>query len=251
MTRTEAKAPTLPMTETVVFTDDRYYESGTGQFWPRVTTILEAYPKGEGFYSWMKATGRNADDILQAAGEDGTAVHRGTQDYDSGRELLWATKHWTRDQWALLCRYADFCSFCNPEILLMEQSYVSDILQYGGTIDRVMNIEGKKILVDIKTSNYVYAQHWCQVAAYNALLHHCGSIAVDAVGILHLKAKTRTAKITDHGWQGKGWSLEIKPMSQVADDFDIFQKVYALWKHENQDHQPGVKTYPSMLKKSL
>lgn len=236
-------------TNTITFQDDRYYESETGQYWPRVTTILEAYPKGEGFYSWMKATGRNADDILTTAGETGTKVHQGTQDFDSGRTLEWATKRWTKEEWHLLCRYAEFCSYCNPEIILSEQSYCSDILQFGGTIDRVVEIEGTRILTDIKTSNYVYNQHWCQVAAYHQLLRHQGSVDVQAVGILHLKAKTRKEMSSQKGWQGKGWSLEVKTLDEVAVDWEIFQAVYQLWKHENEDHQPGVKTYPAILKK--
>lgn len=234
--------------ETIKFIDPRYYESALGNYWPRVTTILEAYPKGEGFYSWLKATGKNADDILTTAGEVGTKVHHGTQEYDSGTTLSWVTNFWNKDEWALLCKYADFCSFTNPEILLTERSMVSDILQYGGTLDRVVNIDGVKLLIDIKTSNYIYSQHWCQVAAYRELLLE-QDIEVDAVGILHLKAKTRKQSKSDTGYQGKGWTLEIK--HDTTDDIQIFNKVYDLWRHENKDHIPGVKTLPSILSKNI
>ena len=225
------------MSDTITFLDDRYYTSETGQYWPRVTTILEAFPKGEGFYSWLKANGGNADDILKNAGEVGTKVHKATQSYDQDILLTWASEWYSKDEWALLCKYADYCTFCNPEILLSEKGMVSDYLEYGGTLDRVVKIDGLTILLD-----------WCQVAAYRMLLEMNESYKVDAVGILHLKAKTRKTAKNGNGWQGKGWTLEIR--NDTTEDFKIFQKTYDLWKYDNEDHQPGIKTFPSYLKKS-
>lgn len=232
----------------VTFIDDRYYTSSTGLHWPRCTTILEAFPKGQGFYSWLKNNGLGSDEILQTAGEIGTRVHKGTQSYDSDIMLTWASQQWNKDEWALLCKYADYCTFCNPKVLISEFTMVSDLLQFGGTLDRIVEIDGMRILLDIKTSNYIYKQHWCQVAAYRELYTVTDGQVVDACGILHLKAKTRKTAKNPNGWQGKGWTLEIR--NDTTEDYEIFQKVYDLWKYDNEDHQPGIKTYPSYLKKS-
>ncbi len=47
---------------------------------------------------------------------------------------------------------------------------ISELMGYAGTLDRIINLNGKRILVDIKTSNAIYDSYWLQLAAYRRLL---------------------------------------------------------------------------------
>lgn len=51
-----------------------------------------------------------------------------------------------------------------------EVQLVSESHRYGGTIDQVIvDQSGSLVLIDLKTSNSIYTDHWSQVAAYRQL----------------------------------------------------------------------------------
>ncbi len=52
----------------LTFLDSRFYYTEAGQFVPSVSTICEAYPKGYGFYKWLKEVGEDSDTIRDEAG---------------------------------------------------------------------------------------------------------------------------------------------------------------------------------------
>lgn len=60
------------------------------------------------------------------------------------------------------------------EPILVEQPLVSEKHGYGGTPDFYGLLDGKKTLIDIKTSKGIYHSHYCQIAAYSYLLEECG-----------------------------------------------------------------------------
>ncbi len=59
------------------------------------------------------------------------------------------------------------------EIIATERALVSELSQYGGTIDAIGLINGVLCIIDWKTSNSVYPEYLAQVAAYSELWSEC------------------------------------------------------------------------------
>jgi hypothetical protein len=227
----------------LTFLDSRFYKTDDGGFVPSVTTILECYPKGAAYYNWLKEAGKDADEIRDEAGRRGSVVHKLTEDYDTGEEVQLVNPNGSIDyklnEWAMFERYVEFRKRFQFVTDFIELNIISKHLGYAGTIDRVININGERILLDIKTSNAIYPSYWLQLAAYRALLYSAG-IEVDKVAILWLNAKTRTeGKKGDI--QGIGWQMIMK--EDTLQDSQLFKATHALWIAENQTSKPKQLTY--------
>lgn len=90
-----------------------------------------------------------------------------------------------------------------------ELNLIFSSMRMGGTIDRVMQVNGQLLLIDIKTANSLYPHYWLQLAAYEKLLKYKFDQTVDGIAILWLNTKTRTNGKGDV-IQGKGWQLSIE-----------------------------------------
>lgn len=227
----------------LTFLDARYYKTDDGGFVPSVTTILDCYPKGAAYYSWLKENGKDADEIRDEAGRRGSVVHKLTEDYDMGAEVKLVNSNGSIDyklnEWAMFERYVDFRSRFSFVTDCIELNIISKNLGFAGTIDRVINLNGERILLDIKTSNAIYPSYWLQLAAYRTLLFEAG-VEVDKVAILWLNAKTRTeGKKGDI--QGIGWQMITK--EDTIQDYQLFKATHALWLAENKTIKPKQLTY--------
>jgi hypothetical protein len=234
----------------ITLADARFYTTEEGKWVPSVTTILDAYPKDYGYFKWLKEVGEEADTIRDEAGRRGSAVHDLTERYDNGEEisLLNTEGHlsFKLNEWSMFERYVDFSTQHHPETLMVEQNIVSDKLGFAGTLDRIITLNGRKILVDIKTSNAIYPTYWLQLAAYRQLLWEEMGQTVDEVAILWLNAKTRT--IGKNGAiQGIGWQLVTKESS--TSDYDLFNHTLALWRAQNKDVTPRRLSYQMKYKR--
>ena len=226
----------------IEFLDNRFYKTSSGAFVPSVTTILEAYPKDASYFQWIKSVGSDADTIRDEAGKRGTIVHELTERYDMGYEVSCVDEQgrpqYKMLEWAMFERYVDFTNEFKPNVELMELHMASEKLGYAGTLDRVITMDGKTYLVDIKTSNSIYPSYWLQLAAYRELLGDLHKI--DGVAILWLNAKTRTrGKKGDI--QGVGWQMVIREDS--TQDLKLFNNTFELWKALNEDIKPRVLSY--------
>ena len=150
-------------------------------------------------------------------------------------------------EWSMFERYVEFSRTINPIIEMSEVHMISDKLGFAGTLDRVVEIEGEKILLDIKTSNSIQPTHWLQLSAYNELIKENG-VNVDKVAILWLNAKTRTEG-KKGAIQGKGWQLITKDIADVANDWEVFQTTYKLWQAINDNIKPRNLSYQLKHKK--
>lgn len=244
----------------ITFLDERYYadelESGT-QYYPSVSFILgTAYPKPKQFIQWLKENGEEADEIRDSAAEKGSLVHAITEDIDNGKEVKWMDKDgnplYEEAVWDMACKYYDFVSRFTPTIICNEHGIFNRDLRYAGTIDRVVEINGKRILLDIKTSNSIGETYWMQLAAYAVAWNKLNpDYAVDCTGILWLKAHTRTIGKPEKGdIQGKGWQLKYDDKS-LEHRFKIFQHALAIFNEEIplDKQRPAFKRYPAVLKR--
>ena len=241
-------------TKQLTMLDARFYWTEDGQFVPSVTTILEAYPKDAQFFKWLKEVGTDADNIRDDAGRRGSVVHTLTERYDNGEEISLLNDMggigYKMIEWSMFERYVDFIARYQPEIIMTEQNIVSTNLGFAGTLDRVMKIDGKTYLVDIKTSNMVHESYWLQLAAYEALLSLEMDVHVDAVAILHLNAKTRTNG-SGKAMQGIGWQMLTMPADgpEIENKIDLFRATRELWQAQNKDAKPRKISYTLTHKK--
>lgn len=231
----------------ITFLDNRFYLSESGVWQPSATTILDAYPKGFGFMEWLKKNGEDSDTIRDAAGERGSRVHNLTERYDNGEEVCLLDGNdniaMRMDEWHMFEKYVEFRAKNDTVVLHNEVSLVSDKLAFGGTIDRVMTIDNKSYIVDIKTSNYLSTHFWLQLAAYRELFHDWLGFRTDGIAILHLNAKTRSEG-KKGSIQGKGWQLlRCENEEDMAKYYRLFCATYALWSEENEGMKPREVSY--------
>ena len=228
----------------LTFLDSRFYSTEDGGFVPSVTTILECYPKGAAYYNWLKENGKDADEIRDEAGRRGSVVHKLTEFYDAGYEVSLINPQgqieYKLNEGAMFERYVNFRNRFQFVTDSIELNIISKELGYAGTIDRIIDMDGEKILLDIKTSNAIYPSYWLQLAAYRSLLMNKAGIRVNKVAILWLNAKTRTeGKKGDV--QGIGWQLITK--DDTDKELQLFNATLNLWAAENTTSKPKSLTY--------
>lgn len=235
------------------FLDDRFYTNDHVNFYPSVTTILDVYPKGFGFNQWLKDVGSNATQIADRAAAIGSKVHQATEELNNGKELCWVdsygNENYTLHEWELILKFKRFWELCNPELIANEVSYCSDTLKYGGTLDRVVMIGGKRYLIDIKTSNYLHNSYELQLAAYAIMWNEKNpEFPIEDTGIVWLKASTRSEKIDiEKGiFQGEGWQLKTFDR-HYTDSFEIFKCTQRIWELENPNYKPKNLIYPDTI----
>lgn len=228
----------------ITFTDARFYIDTDGKYYPSVTTLLEAYPKPYQLLQWLKEVGNKADEIRDSAGRRGSTVHRISEDYDRGLQinLLGDSGQplYSMEEWSMFERYVDFTKRFNPQWDMIEQQVICPELGLAGTIDRIGTIDGKKYLLDIKTSNGIYNSYWLQAAAYRQAVYVNMGIELDGTAILWLNAKTRTVgKKGDV--QGVGWQMLAK--DNTDNDWELFLAVQKLWLAEHASDTPKEFSY--------
>jgi hypothetical protein len=228
----------------ITFLDARFYQTEDGGFVPSVTTILDAYPKGPEYYAWLKKVGEDSDTIRDEAGRRGSVVHNLTERYDNGEEVCMMNDEghisYKIAEWKYFERYVEFRRRFSFAIHHTEINLISESLGFAGTLDRVIELNGERILLDIKTANSIYPSYWLQLAAYEQLLLNECSETVDKVGILWLNAKTRTDG-TKGAIQGTGWQLITRDNTER--DYQLFKATHALWLAENDTLKPNQISY--------
>lgn len=230
----------------IEFTDSRFYQHANGNFYPSVTTILDAYPKSAAFFEWLKKNGEDSDEIRDEAGRKGSVVHQLCEDYDAGLECSilneFGQAQYKQIEWAMLERYVEFRTRFPYELIANELHYISPVFGFAGTLDRVFKVDNKRILLDIKTSNALHNHYWLQMAAYKQLWDEVNpNEKIDEIRILWLNAKTRTEG-TGKTIQGVGWQLK-EPEYGIDHYWKLFQSVYMTWQAENGTMKPRNTSY--------
>lgn len=231
----------------ITLADGRFYFSESGQAIPSVTTVLNAYPKGAAFYEWLKKNGEDSDNIRDEAGRKGSKVHDLTERYDNGEEVSLLNESGdfgvSMTEWGMLEKWVEFRTRFTPEIIDIETNIISEVLGIAGTRDRVIRLNGKRLLVDIKTGNYIGKEAWLQLSAYRAIDYANGHEAYDGIAICHLAAKTKTDGKKD-SVQGKGWQMLIETDPKVIDEYySVFRHTHQLWLSENASLVPKQVSY--------
>lgn len=229
------------------FLDNRFYITEQGSYVPSVTSVLDCYPKPAAFYDWLKKVGEDADQIRDEAGDRGSTVHKLTELFDGGEEVKLMDDEgrvgYKLLEWAMFERYVEFRRRFPLEVIFTELNMSSDTLGFAGTLDRVVKMGERILILDIKTSNSLYDHYWLQMAAYEKLLKEKQpALQVDGYAILWLNANTRTDGKAGTV-QGKGWQMIERKADEKGRDWPLFQATHKLWAAERGDMKPRQLSY--------
>ena len=227
--------------------DQRFYRRNE-KYYPSITSILNYFPKNQFFHNWLKDVGHNSDIIASRAASEGTQVHKAIEEFLTGKEIQWIDEFgnakYNLEVWKMILKFVDFWHTHKPELVSTEYHLFSDIHEYAGTADLVVRLNGKLWLLDIKTSNSLHTSHDLQLAAYSVAWNETHNEPIEQTGILWLKAATRGEK--KDAIQGKGWQL--KTSDGIATNFEMFKKIYDIYKLENPEFKPITELLPTSIK---
>ena len=236
--------------EQITFLDRRVYKKEEGVYYPSVTTVLQYMPKNKFFDNWLKDVGHNADLIMRKAANEGTAVHEAVEDLIAGKEITWmddfGNAKYNLVVWQMILRAAEFFQKHKPTVIAAEEFTFSDKYKYAGTADLIVEMDGERWLLDVKTSNNLHRSYDLQLAAYAKAWEEMFGQKIDRTGILWLKSTKRGPSKKEGIYQGKGW--EIKQIDKIDENFELFQTIYSLYKLDNPTTEPIYNSYPTKVK---
>lgn len=229
--------------------DQRFYRRD-GKYYPSVTSILNYFPKNQFFHAWLKDVGHNSDIIASKAAAEGTQVHTAIDDFLNGVEINWLDEwgnaKYSLDVWKMILKFADFWNTHKPELVATEYHLFSDDHEYAGTTDIVCRLNKQLWLLDNKTSNSLHTSMDLQLASYAKAWNETHDEKIERTGILWLKAATRGEDKGGKKIQGKGWQL--KEIDEIERNFEMFLKIYDIYKLENPNAKPVTETLPTTCK---
>ena len=167
-----------------------------GNYVPRVTTILSSMLHEDHLMGWSNYLGWKRMDYkatLQEAASKGTYVHnfienKIKENQDPVMDLVPENiKHEVETAYASFISWWDIISKNNVKILMQEFPLVCPY--FGGTLDILLEINGKVYLMDFKTSNHVSYKYFLQLSAYKYILEDYHGIKVDGVGVIMFNKK--------------------------------------------------------------
>lgn len=232
--------------------DQRFYKK-ENTYYPSVTYILSAFPKGSGFEKWLKQNGEDADSIAFESAESGTKVHKAIEYLLEGKQLNWfdidGNIYYSEQEWKMILAFQEFWTKYTPKLIASELHIFSNINLYAGTIDLIIEMNGRKWILDIKTSKSLHFTYDLQLASYcEAWNEHNPNDKIEHYGVLWLNAKTR--KSSEGKIQGKGWQL-VTPEYKHERNIEIFKHVYEIFKVVNPSPKPIIEDYPNSIKLAL
>jgi hypothetical protein len=164
-------------------THQKYYTS-EGILVPGVTTVLGVLAK-PALVSWANKLGLQGIEVgkyVDSLADVGTLCHTIIECYLKKTEVDFSD--YTPNQRTLAeiaaKKFFDWEKKNAFKMIKSELQLVSEKHYFGGTCDIYCELNGKKTLIDIKTSKACYPEHFAQVAAYKLLLEENGYSVEDA-----------------------------------------------------------------------
>lgn len=202
----------------IEFNEESHRYKVDGVYLPSVTTIID-YVTPKNLSWWAMVVGVKAACALAAAGivnpakddpedivtlirerrlsvyhirdekgEEGKAVHKAAEVYAKTGEVP-RLKDYPKDVQPKIQALANFLLDARPRILKSEERVASLEYKYAGTFDWLVDIDGERGIVDLKTGKRIYADsQFPQLAAYEQANVECGEAPTAFQAILHLGA---------------------------------------------------------------
>lgn len=126
---------------------------------------------------WIKEASKAPTKERNAAGENGTNIHKSIDEYLSGKPSSEPINHFV--DWERACKW----TFVAGDTPVASVKHL-----YGGRLDSLFRDEQDRlVLVDFKTSKGVYPDHLIQVGAYSMAFEETYGLKVSRAGILHIR----------------------------------------------------------------
>lgn len=252
---TTVETHTLKNTELVYYVDEfgHSYEID-GEAVAGVTTLLSlGVPADQGLLEYYKRTSKEEqEDILIDAQQRGTNVHQAIEALLKGQEVessFYKRKHEKK----AITAFVDWFNKMKPKNALSERvvAFIGDKdkdgnpMRFAGTVDLICTINGRRVIIDMKTSRMHSAKNSLQVQAYKRAVKESYGEDIEDGYILYLGTNhkgTRSKDIDGMPSTGLGWS-----MIKSEDTFDDFKRAYdmALWASGGYPRPPKVEVYPA------
>jgi hypothetical protein len=237
----------------ITLPDSRFYRRN-GNYYPSVTHVLSYYPKGVHFEDWLKKVGYASEYIVKKAAEEGTQTHNLCEDYLNGEECSFLNQYgnpaYPPHVWSMFLNFVDFWETHKPTLIETEVHLFSDKLKVAGTCDLVIELNGERWILDLKTSNHLQTTYDLQTAVYSQCYEECYGKTIQRRGILWLKSRSRGEDKTGKRLKGKNWEIVESERSQQA-NLDIFMNVKALFDLENPTPKPHILTLRTTVKREV
>lgn len=204
------------------YSDHSTYLNGEKVEVPSATTILKILNKPF-IAKWANSLGwrrQSYDKVLEESSAKGTFVHELLHEYlfKEGKKFDVSNPDKLNFLYENINAFKDFLKYNTLEPIWGEKSFSTD--RYGGTVDLLCTFNGKKTIIDFKTSKRFYSSHFIQLGAYIQLLEY-NDIYVDQVGICRIRDGEIETKFIDRN-----------DMDEYIDLFnkltDVFYLVYEL-----------------------
>ena len=163
--------------------DNSEYFNKYGKKVPRVTDILSNTIHSDALMYWANSLGFKRikyKDALEQAADIGTKAHSAIEHFLKENQISDNICFLGFMKWYETITKENN----NVKIIYSEKSLVCDY--FGGTLDCLIEINGKKYLIDFKTSNKITYKYFIQLAAYRYMLREVENINVDGTIILQL-----------------------------------------------------------------
>lgn len=174
---------------------DRYQFEGVNV--PRVTEILSHMLHDDFLMVWANNIGlyqkKKYKEELEKAATKGSYVHDAIEDYIQNNNELDLDSVMAGYRTEVSYAYGSFRAWWdivskrNIKIVMQEQRLVCP--WFGGTLDLLVEIDGKIYLLDFKTSNYPSYKYFLQLSAYRYILKYYYGIEIYGCGIIKLNKK--------------------------------------------------------------
>lgn len=157
---------------------------------PRVTSIIDIATDTGAIAKWANSLGfqhRSYTKTLNEAAIIGTKTHAFISDPIADNEEFYSIEvsnciHGFKAWYEMVTK-------CNDIKVLASETKLT-CPYFGGTFDSLMDIKGKKYLVDFKTSSHIRSSYFLQLAAYRYLINLNYGYDVDGCIILRLDKNT-------------------------------------------------------------
>ena len=192
------------------------YYNAAGDKIPGTTTIIGRFKESGGLIQWAYKSGREHErmvaqgkeaprhlyDVRDSAAEAGTLAHDMIEAHILGKpyEAPDAAEDTLTKARNAFAQFLEWRDQSRMEIIATERAYVSERLQFGGTVDGIgRDIKGRIVLIDWKTSNGVYQDMLVQLAAYSLLLEE-NAPEWTPQGFHLLRVAKESADFAHHYW---------------------------------------------------
>ena len=148
----------------------------------------------------------------------------------------------------MILKFHEFWTNVKPTLIESEIHLFSNVYIYAGTCDLVVEINGVRWLLDIKTSNSLHTSYELQLAAYAQAWNEDFAEKINRTGILWLKSSKR--KANKEKMTGKGWEI-VQPSRTIDENIEIFKTIRRLFDLENPKESPIFTEFRTSAKRKL